>query len=98
MAYFYSEPSRTFSEYLLVPNLSTKECMPGNVALKTAIVKYKLGEKPALELNIPVASAIMQSVSDDHMAIALAKCGGISLFTDHKALKIKLRWSKGKKI
>lgn len=78
MAYFYSEPSRTFSEYLLVPNLTTKACIPGNVTLKTPIVKYKVGEKPTLELNIPVASAIMQSVSDDKMAIALAKCGGIS--------------------
>ncbi len=78
MAYYYSEPSRTFSEYLLVPNLTTKECMPNNVALKTPIVKHKAGEKPTLELNIPVASAIMQSVSDDNMAIGLAKCGGIS--------------------
>ncbi|QNU67594.1 IMP dehydrogenase [Ruminiclostridium herbifermentans] len=78
MAYYYSEPSRTFSEYLLVPNLTTKECMPSNVVLKTPIIKHKLGEKSALELNIPVASAIMQSVSDDNMAIALAKCGGIS--------------------
>jgi IMP dehydrogenase len=78
MAYYYSEPSRTFSEYLLVPNLTTKECMPNNVVLKTPIIKHKLGEKSALELNIPVASAIMQSVSDDNMAIGLAKCGGIS--------------------
>ncbi|PYG88125.1 IMP dehydrogenase [Ruminiclostridium sufflavum DSM 19573] len=78
MAYFYSEPSRTFSEYLLVPNLTTKECMPNNVALRTPVVKHKVGEKPELELNIPVASAIMQSVSDSNMAIGLAKCGGIS--------------------
>jgi IMP dehydrogenase len=78
MAYYYSEPSRTFSEYLLVPNLTTKECIPNNVVLKTPIVKHKAGEKPTLELNIPVASAIMQSVSDDNMAIGLAKCGGIS--------------------
>lgn len=78
MAYYYSEPSRTFSEYLLVPNLTTKECMPNNVVLKTPLIKHKAGEKPALELNIPVASAIMQSVSDDNMAIGLAKCGGIS--------------------
>lgn len=78
MAYYYNEPSRTFSEYLLVPNLTTKECMPTNVDLKTPIIKHKVGEKPSLELNIPVASAIMQSVSDDKMAIGLAKCGGIS--------------------
>ncbi|MHB8061838.1 MAG: IMP dehydrogenase [Ruminiclostridium sp.] len=87
MAYFYSEPSRTFSEYLLVPNLSTKACMPGNVTLQTAIVKYNIGEKPALELNIPVASAIMQSVSDDNMAIALAKSGGISFIYGSQSIE-----------
>lgn len=78
MAYYYSEPSRTFSEYLLVPNLTTKECVPNNVTLRTPIIKHKVGEKSTIELNIPVASAIMQAVSDDNMAIGLAKCGGIS--------------------
>lgn len=78
MAYYFSEPSRTFSEYLLVPNLTRKDCIPNNVSLKAPIVKYKTGEKSPLEINIPVASAIMQSVSDSNMAIALAKSGGIS--------------------
>ena len=78
MAYFYEEPSRTFSEYLLIPNLTKKECLPGNVTLKTPIAKFKKGEKPPLEINLPVASAIMQSVSDHNMAIALARSGGIS--------------------
>jgi len=87
MAYFYSEPSRTFSEYLLVPNLSTKACIPVNVTLKTPIVKYKLGEQPTLELNIPVASAIMQSVSDHNMAISLAKCGGISFIYGSQSIE-----------
>ncbi len=87
MAFYYNEPSRTFSEYLLVPNLSTKECIPDNVALKTPIVKHKVGEKPSLELNIPVASAIMQSVSDNNMAIALAKCGGISFIYGSQSIE-----------
>lgn len=78
MAYFYNEPSRTFSEYLLIPNLTTKACMPDNVQLKAPVFRHKAGERSELELNIPVASAIMQSVSDNNMAIALAKCGGIS--------------------
>lgn len=78
MAYYYNEPSRTFSEYLLIPNLTTKECTPENISLKTPIVKFKEGEKSPLMLNLPLASAIMQSVSDDNMAIALARCGGIS--------------------
>ena len=78
MAYYFSEPSRTFSEYLLVPGYSSAECMPANVSLRTPIVKYKKGEDSALYANIPLVSAIMQAVSDDGMAIALAQEGGIS--------------------
>ena len=78
MATFFKEPSRTFSEFLLVPGYSTKECMVDNVSLKTPVVKFKKGEKPALEMNIPLVSAVMQAVSDDKMAVALAKEGGIS--------------------
>ena len=78
MAYYYNEPSRTFSEYLLLPNLTRKECVPENVSLKTPLVKFKKGETPALSLNLPFSSAIMQAVSDHNMAIALARCGGIS--------------------
>ncbi|XEC94489.1 IMP dehydrogenase [Paenibacillus tarimensis] len=78
MATYYPEPSRTFSEYLLIPNLTEKHCNPGNVKLTTPLVKYEKGEKPAISLNIPFSSAVMQAVSDHGMAIALARCGGIS--------------------
>lgn len=78
MAYYYSEPSHTFSEYLLVPGYSGAEHIPANVSLKTPLVKFKKGEEPAISMNIPLVSAIMQSVSDDRMAIALAKEGGVS--------------------
>lgn len=78
MAYFFKEPSRTFNEYLLVPGYSSKECRPENVSLKTPVVKFKKGEISEITMNIPLVSAIMQSVSDDRMAIALAKEGGIS--------------------
>lgn len=78
MAYYYEQPSRTFNDYLLVPNLTTKNCIPENVVLRTPITKFSKGEKPALEINLPVSSSIMQAVSDHNMAIALAKCGGIS--------------------
>lgn len=78
MAYFFDEPSHTFSEYLLVPGYSSSKCVPTNVSLKTPIVKFKKGEKPALSMNIPLVSAVMQSVSDDRLAISLAKEGGIS--------------------
>ena len=78
MAYFYEEPSRTFSEYLLIPGYSSAECIPSRVSLKTPLVKYRKGEEPALSINIPMVSAIMQSVSDDRLAVALAQEGGLS--------------------
>ena len=78
MAYIYENPSRTFGEYLLIPNYSSKECIPSNVSLRTPLVRYKKGETPAISINIPMVSAIMQAVSDDKMAIALAREGGIS--------------------
>ena len=78
MAYYFSEPSRTFSEYLLVPGYTGPDCIPANVSLKTPLVKFRKGEQPKYSLNIPMVSAIMQSVSNDTMAIALAKEGGIS--------------------
>ncbi len=78
MAYYFSEPSHTFSEYLLVPGYSSAECMPQNVSLKTPLVKFRKGEEPAISLNIPLVSAIMQSVSNDTMAVALAREGGVS--------------------
>ena len=78
MAYYYSDVARTFSEYLLVPNLTRKDCIPSNVILKTPIAKFKKGELSPLKINIPFVSAIMQSVSDDNLAIALAKSGGLS--------------------
>ena len=78
MAFYFKEPSRTFSEYLLVPGYSNSECQPKNVSLKTPLVKFKKGEKPSISLNIPMVSAIMQAVSNDTLAIALAKEGGIS--------------------
>ena len=78
MAHYYNEPSHTFGEYLLVPGYTSKECIPANVSLKTPLVKFKKGEEAPISLNIPLVSAIMQSVSDDKMAIALAQEGGLS--------------------
>ena len=78
MAFYYNEPSRTFSEYLLIPGYTSEECTPANVSLRTPLVKFKKGEESAIYLNTPFVSAIMQSVSNDTMAIALAKEGGMS--------------------
>ena len=78
MAFIYDEPAHTFSEYLLIPGYSSSQCIPDNVDLKTPLVKFKKGNKPELTLNVPMVSAIMQAVSGEDMAIALAKEGGIS--------------------
>ena len=87
MAFYYSEPSHTFSEYLLVPGYSGAEHQPQNVSLKTPLVKFKKGEEPAISLNIPLVSAIMQSVSNDTMAIALAKEGGVSFIYGSQSIE-----------
>ena len=78
MAKILEDISRTFSEYLLLPNLTTEKCIPTNVSLKTPLTKFKKGEEARYSLNIPFVSAIMQSVSGERMAIALAREGGLS--------------------
>ena len=78
MAYYFSDISHTFNEYLLVPSYSSSKCIPDNVSLKTPLVKYRKGEEPSLYMNIPLTSAIMQSVSGDKLAVALAREGGVS--------------------
>ena len=79
MAKIFNEPSHTFNEYLLIPGYSSEDCIPANVSLKTPVVKYRKGEEePALSMNIPLVSAVMQAVSGDQMGIALAREGGIS--------------------
>lgn len=87
MAHYINEVSRTFSEYLLIPDLTTKDCVSGNVSLKTPIVKYKKGEKSAIELNVPFVSAIMQSVSDHNLAIALARNGGLAFIFGSQSIE-----------
>ncbi|MCQ2551391.1 MAG: IMP dehydrogenase [Clostridia bacterium] len=87
MAYYFDEPSRTFNEYLLVPGYSSKECRVENVSLKTPVVKFKKGEEPSLSMNIPLVSAVMQAVSDDKMAVALAKEGGISFIFGSQSIE-----------
>ena len=88
MAFYYSEPSRTFSEYLLIPGYTSENCIPDNVSLRTPLTKYRKGqEDPAISLNIPMTSAIMQSVSNDTLAIALAKEGGLSFIFGSQSIE-----------
>ncbi len=87
MAFYYDEASHTFSEYLLVPGYSGEDCIPTAVSLKTPLVKYRKGEEPSLSLNIPMVSAIMQSVSGAEMGVALAKEGGISFIYGSQSIQ-----------
>jgi IMP dehydrogenase len=88
MAIYFNEPSRTFSEYLRVPGYTDERCIPANVSLRTPLVKYRKGQEECpIMMNIPMTSAIMQSVSDDKMAIALAKEGGISFIYGSQSIE-----------
>ncbi len=87
MAQIIEKVSRTFGEYLLIPGLTTKDCTPQNVSLKTPLVKFRKGEEPAISLNIPFVSAIMQSVSDHGLAIALARNGGLSFIFGSQSIE-----------
>ena len=88
MAKIFEQESRTFSEYLLVPNLTTEENTPDKVDLSAPVAKYRKGkEESRLKINIPMVSAVMQSVSDDGMAIALARCGGLSFVFQSQSIE-----------
>ena len=91
MAIVLQEPSRTFSEYLLVPGYSGVDARPENVSLRTPVTKFKDGEEPAITMNIPLVSAVMQAVSDDNMAVALAKEGGISFIFGSQPIESQAR-------
>lgn len=87
MAYYFEHASHTFSEYLLVPGYSDASCVPSKVSLKTPLVKFKKGEEPAISLNIPMVSAIMQSVSGEKMGVALAKEGGVAFIYGSQSIE-----------
>ena len=87
MAKILEDVSRTFNEFLLIPNLTDERCIPSNVSLKTPLVKYKKGEEPAISMNIPFVSAIMQAVSGEKMAIALAREGGCSFIFGSQSIE-----------
>ena len=88
MAFYYPEPSHTFSEYLLVPGYTSPDCVPANVSLRTPLVKYRKGQEDCpIALSIPLVSAIMQSVSNDTLAVALAKEGGLSFIYGSQSIE-----------
>ena len=87
MAKYINEPSHTFNEYLLIPGYSGTNAIPANVSLKTPLVRFKKGEESAISMNIPMVSAIMQSVSGENLAIALAKEGGVSFIYGSQSIE-----------
>ncbi|MBR1844168.1 MAG: IMP dehydrogenase [Lachnospiraceae bacterium] len=87
MAKIAKEISRTFNEYLLIPGYTGKDCTPDKVSLTTPLTKFKKGSKPEISLNIPMVSAIMQAVSGDRLAVALAKEGGISFIYGSQSIE-----------
>ena len=86
--------SRTFNEFLLLPNLTTEKCIPNNVTLKTPLVKFKKGEEPKYSANIPMVSAIMQSVSGEEMGIALAREGGVAFIYGAQSIESQAKMVK----
>ncbi|MBO4395484.1 MAG: IMP dehydrogenase [Eubacterium sp.] len=68
----------TFDDVLLVPGYS--EVIPNEVSLKTNLTK-------TIELNIPMMSAGMDTVTEYRMAIAMARQGGIGII--HKNMSIE---------
>lgn len=91
MAFFYDEPSHTFSEYLLIPRLSASKHIPSEVSLKTPLTRFKKGGEPLVSLNIPIVSSIMQSVSNDTMAISLAREGGLAFIFCSQAIEAQCK-------
>ncbi len=87
MANFLTDVSRTFGEYLLIPGLTTKQCLPSNVSLRTPLIKFSKGQTSPISLNIPLVSAIMQSVSGPELAIELARNGGLSFIYASQPIK-----------
>ena len=68
----------TFDDVLLVPSYS--EVTPSEISLKTKLTKN-------ITLNIPVLSSAMDTVTEDKMAISLARAGGIGII--HKNMPIE---------
>ena len=87
MAKILEDISRTFNEFLLLPNLTDERCIPSEVSLRTPLVKYKKGEEAKYYANVPMVSAIMQSVSGEEMGIALAREGGVAFIYGSQSIE-----------
>ena len=82
-----SNTSLTFDDVLLVPDYS--DILPKDVDLKTKLTA-------SLNLNIPLVSAAMDTVTESRMGIALSELGGIGII--HKNLSIEAQASEVKRV
>ncbi|QTR01657.1 IMP dehydrogenase, partial [Saccharothrix algeriensis] len=87
MAQIIAEVSRTFNEFLLLPNRTRTDCSPATVDLRTPLSRHRVGERAAIELHAPFTSAIMQAVSSPELAIALARNGGLSFLHHNQPIE-----------
>ncbi|MDQ3021706.1 MAG: IMP dehydrogenase [Bacteroidota bacterium] len=74
------ETAITFDDVLLIPNKS--KVLPREVSLKTRLTKN-------IELNIPILSSAMDTVTESEMAIAVAREGGIGII--HKNMPVNMQ-------
>jgi IMP dehydrogenase len=87
VAQIIAEVSRTFNEFLLLPNRTRTDCSPGTVDLRTPLVRHRVGEAAGIELRSPFTSAIMQAVATPELAIALARNGGLSFLHHNQSVE-----------
>jgi len=85
-AKFYGE-GLTFDDVLLVPSYS--EVLPREVSITTHLTKD-------IRLNVPMVSAAMDTVTEDRLAIALAREGGIGIL--HKNMSIERQAEQVRKV
>ena len=87
MALIVPEVSRTFNEFLLLPNRTTAESTPERVDLSTGLVRHRASQSSPIRLSVPYTSAIMQAVSAPELAIALARSGGLSFLHHNQSIE-----------
>ena len=82
-----SQEALTFDDVLLIPGYS--EVLPKDVSLKTNLTR-------GIELNIPLVSAAMDTVTEARLAIAMAQEGGIGII--HKNMSIEQQAAEVRKV